>query len=383
MMRLKRFIAVLFIFLGACVDPLKIKLLPETQKFVVDGLITNDPGPYEVKLSYSLGFDNTTLKKPPLATGASVWIYDNFNTVEKLTEISPGSYQTSKTGIRGIVGREYYIRIKTKSGSEYQSAPQQLENGGEIKDVSFQFQNDGLASGGPGNYVDALKILLDATGNDNGNNLFRWRWNTIFKAETFPGYRLSEIPRTSPVKYKGAPEPCSGYVSSSGCELTSSIPTRNCATRIAECTCCVCWPYGYNTAALISHNRIIDGHEFKNVDLGNIPATAMQFHDKYYFKVEQLSLSDEAYAFWNLVEKQQAAAGSLFQPNSAKVRGNIQSTTDPDEEVLGLFGVSGIARKEMYITTDVMPYKLPPIDTITHDCSNSFQNVYASKPTFW
>jgi len=366
-MRLKHFFPLLFILLGACVDPLKIELITSAPKFVVDGLITNDPGPYEVKLSYSTSLDNT-LKKAPTGAGATVWIYDNFNTSEKLSEVSPGVYQTNKNGIRGIAGREYYIRIKTKFGREYQSTPQRLEAAGEITNVSFQFQKDGLKSNAPGQYIDAIKILMDSKGNEKGDNLFRWRWNTIFEARTFPELRTAQL-TGPPFPF---PEPCSGYISNG-----SSI------TKVAECTCCICWPNNYSTKSLISHNRIIDGNEFEKIDLGNIPAGTQQFYAKYYIKVEQLSLSEDAYDFWNLIEKQESGQGNLFQPNSVKVRGNIQSITDPEEEVLGLFGVSGITRKELYITPEVLPYKLPPLDTIKHDCSNSFQSVYTVKPSFW
>src|SRR6478735_6310360 len=174
-MRLVRFLPLLFILLEACVDPYKIKLLPVSQKFVVDGLITNDPGPYDVKLSITTGFDNN-LRIAPAATGASVWIYDNFNNVEKLSEVSPGLYRSSKTGIRGIVGREYYIKIKTKFGREYQSSPQRLVAAGEISSVNLEFTPEGILGvrGNPGDYVDALKIIMDSKGVVGEKNLLRW-----------------------------------------------------------------------------------------------------------------------------------------------------------------------------------------------------------------
>ena len=380
-MRSSQFIILIFFFLESCVDPLSIKLPPETVRFVVDGLITNDPGPYEVKLSYTLGFNNTTLKKPPLATGASVWIYDNFNNSEKLSETSPGVYQTSSVGMRGQIGRTYYIQIKTKFGREYQSSPQRLSPAGEIEKVSFEFEAQSLKGNKPNEYVDGVKIIVDSKAVANEQNLMRWRWSTIFKARTWPELRTTVDP-FNPKILHATPEPCSGFVRG-GTPSCDMVVVGECIRKVAECSCCECWPYNYNTKSLISHNRVIDGLEFKGVDLGNIPVGPQEFYEKYYLKIEQLSLSEEVYDFWNLVEAQQTASGSLFQPNSAQVRGNIHSITDPNEEVLGIFGVSGITKKELFLTPEVVPYRLPPLDSIYHNCSDSFQNNYKVKPSFW
>jgi hypothetical protein len=365
----------LFVLLVCCVEPANVKFIPEPQKLVVDGMITNAPGPYEVKLSYTVGFDKVSLKKPVLNSGASIWIYDDLNNFEKLSEVSTGVYQTSKTGMQGKVGRSYYLKIITKFGREYRSAPQKMEAPGSITNVSFKYQAEGVKGNAPDEYVDALKILLDSKGNESGNNLFRWRWNTIFEARTFPELRLGQGATGPPFPF---PEPCSGYVANGPGSNPPNI------RKVAECTCCTCWPDNYSTASLVSHNRIIDGIEFKEIDLGNIPAETQQFYtNKYYVKVEQLSISEDAYDFWNLVEKQQSGQGNLFQPNSVRIKGNIQSITDPNEEVLGLFGVSGITSKEMYITSDLIPHKLLPLDTIKHACSDSFKSVLPVKPSFW
>jgi hypothetical protein len=381
----------LFILIAACVDPLKIKLLPETNKLVVDGLITNEAGPYEVSRSYSLGFDNTTLKKPTMVTGASVWIMDDLGNSEKLTEESSGIYKTSINGIQGTVGRAYSLKIKTASGHEYQSDPQRLTPSGEINDVSFEFVSQGLKGNKPGQYIDALRILVDAHGAEGERNLMRWRWTYVYRARTFPEFKTtSQVFQASNGQFFWSvtpiPEACSGYVRDPNVPplFNSQYPPQGFGTKkVAECTCCECWPFGYNTLPFISHNRVFDGLEFRDVDLGLIPATSMPFYDKYYLNVEQLSLSDEEYAFWDLVDKQNSAQGNIFQPNSVKIHSNVKSLTDPEEEVLGLFGVSGITRKEMYIPKEVVPYKLHDIDTITHACNDSFQNVYKVKPSFW
>ena len=109
----------------------------------------------------------------------------------------------------------------------------------------------------------------------------------------------------------------------------------------------------------------------------------MHFYDRYYIEVQQMSLSEEAYDFWSLVEKQQKGSSDIFQPNAIKIRGNIKGVTNPDEEVLGFFGVSGVATKSMYIPKSEVPVELPPIEQYPFSCLEMFKNPTTEKPFFW
>src|SRR3982750_2723646 len=122
-MRRFNLIPIAFLLMDACIEPLPVSVIHETNQLVVDGLITNDPGPYQVKLFYATRLDKT-VRRPEVESGATVLILEQNGTSEKLVEILPGTYQTNSIGIQGEIGKSYQLRITTRSGKIYETAYQ-------------------------------------------------------------------------------------------------------------------------------------------------------------------------------------------------------------------------------------------------------------------
>jgi hypothetical protein len=127
----------------------------------------------------------------------------------------------------------------------------------------------------------------------------------------------------------------------------------------------------------------VNGVEFNDLYLGKIPITPMHYYDRYHIAVQQLSLSSEAYDYWNLVQKQQEGSANLFQPNAIKIRGNISSVTNPQEEVLGFFGVSSINEMEFFIPESLVPYVIPEIPVVPYSCPSYYSFATLEEPMFW
>ncbi|MBN2174971.1 MAG: DUF4249 family protein, partial [Bacteroidales bacterium] len=90
---------------------------------VVEGMVTNAPGPYTIKLTQS-----TSIRYPreiPL-TGYGVIISDNAGNSETLTETEEGTYTTAPGGIQGVVGRSYKLTIHGLNGTTYESGFEKL-----------------------------------------------------------------------------------------------------------------------------------------------------------------------------------------------------------------------------------------------------------------
>jgi Domain of unknown function (DUF4249) len=357
-------IFILIFFMMACVDPLNVKLTNLEKRLLVDGLITDQPGPYQVKLFYYTNeLNRFGASQLTAATSAQVSIYDDLQNKISLNEISPGIYETDANELTGAIGRSYYLSIKTQTGIQYQSSVQKMTNPGEISNLYFEFQDEEQPK-----YSDALKVYIDAKGVSDKENLFRWRWTTIHTTKSRPELHTEPIPRGE----RPAPEPCSGYIYNGR------------LIKVGDCTCCICWSYNYNDGAFVSQNDYVSENQFNKQYLGMIPVTSMHFYDRYYIEIQQLSLSEEAYNFWNLAKKQQQGSTDIFQPNAIKIRGNVKSITNPDEDVLGFFGASGVAIRSLYIPVSEVPYLLPPIDdSIPFSCLDYFKNPTTEKPFFW
>lgn len=67
-----------------------------------------------------------------------------------------------------------------------------------------------------------------------------------------------------------------------------------------------------------------------------------------FVRVEQLSLSENGYKYIKIL-KNQLIGGGIFATPPAPIKGNIISKNDPNETVLGFFGVSSVHSMEILI----------------------------------
>lgn len=112
-MRKETVLSTLFfsLLLLACEDPISIDLPSSRSYIVVEGWITDQPGPYRIKLSQTLPFDSRETN--PKISGASVSILSRANTY-LLTEDAnaPGEYLTDSAEFVGVVGMNYRLAIE-------------------------------------------------------------------------------------------------------------------------------------------------------------------------------------------------------------------------------------------------------------------------------
>lgn len=66
-------------------------------------------------------------------------------------------------------------------------------------------------------------------------------------------------------------------------------------------------------------------------------------------RVEQLSISKNAYEFLALVQEQTLFVGSIFDFPASPINGNIYNKNKPNETALGFFGASSVAVAELVI----------------------------------
>jgi hypothetical protein len=135
-------IYLLLISLHSCQEVIKPNLPKGGKRLVVEGGISNLPGPYFIKLTktrdYSFAYSDTIL----VERGAEVIIEDNTGISEKLTEIAPGVYSTDSSGIKGIIGREYVLSILTRNGETYKSTAELLDEIPVIESLNYETINN-------------------------------------------------------------------------------------------------------------------------------------------------------------------------------------------------------------------------------------------------
>ena len=305
------------LILSQCVTSYDPKITENAQKLVVDGTITNQPGPCKIRLQYSYPYTNQTSVNT--IGGAIVVMSDDQGMTEKLTDRGQGLYETSVTGIRGIVGRKYHITIKTPDGKTYASNPELLKPVAEFGKFYTEYQETNSAK-----LRGQFAMYVDVKDPSTPNDFYRWKWAHYEEVN----YCLQTVTTTP------------GGV----------IATRN--------KCCEpCWKIeACNGCIILANDRLTNGQTITRVPIGKIPFDGVS---SYFILFEQHSLTQEAYQFWKGVDSQINNSGGIFDLPAATVVGNVNCTSHPEEQVLGYFGASSVVYKSMYIprnTTASLPY---------------------------
>lgn len=363
-MKFIRILPFLLLLTDACVDPVDLPVISRDPVLVVDGLLTDAPGPHQVKLVLAFAADDT-LRFPTYVHDAVVKIEDDLGH-EEILEEADGIVYNTRAGYRGVVGRKYRLSVVTSDGEAYESAWSELFPAGTVDQISFEFMDNVINKDSPTLPQDQFKVSIDTQGAPGYPNLFRWRWRGVYEIRTYPENHKILVPDpASPTGYSLIPAP---------------LP---CSNEGGVCVCCSCWVTEYGQDARVSRNESVNAVTFNDVFVSNITVNPWRFYTKYHVTVDQLSVTEEVYDFWKLAEAQQSGAGNLFQPNVVRIRGNMVSVTRPESEVFGIFGVSAVASRSIFITRDDIPGIPPHTEFPTTDCRVARENSSNEKPSFW
>lgn len=313
---------------------------------VIDGQITNEPGPYEVKISTTAPFNGDSLIMN--ITDAQVIIHDDAGNSEQLSLGEYGSFFTSIDGIKGEIGRTYTLEIRLADGSIYRSNPEKMLPPVEIDSIyGMLTEYKGVNENGNEIVTQGYDVFVCLNDPPDTKNYYKWKWNGTYKIETYP----EDFHTWNDGEWVPAPKEC----------------------------CSVCWVSEYMKNEInILHDRYfngeyIDGHKIKFLPFG------MRFNfEKYYIEIEQYSISKQAWSFWDRINKQ-ITMGSIFDSPPASVSGNVYNINDKDEPVLGWFSVASVTKKACFIySTELGMFDYYKAD----DCRNR-ANSSVVQPEFW
>jgi hypothetical protein len=304
---MRQVIIICFVVLvSGCIDPINLEIPNGDGTLVVDGLITDQPGPYTVKLSRSIDFDNSR----PLRVfsvpekGATVKVTDSNGATETLVERKPGVYET--LGLQGRVGTSYQMSIQTIDGKKYLSTTEVLPAAPVMKRIEQEFD-----------IYDRLFV--------NTNGVPR-----IARMEGFYIYAVTDDPRETENFYRWQADGIFEYFS-----LTDNSDIKQCWAPLRR----------LEDRIILADDLHFDGQTFRQF----VCIVPYERPTKFLVKLRQQSLTAEAHRFWVRSAAQQSSTGSLFDPPPAAISGNVVNEADSDETVLGYFGASSIVKFELLI----------------------------------
>ena len=325
-MRLRIFffaqLVLILLLVVSCVTEYEPGTVSIPVSLVVEGTITNQPGPYSVKLTRTADYSYKSLNL--LEKGATVTISDDQGNKEILKEIATGgTYMTSTTGIQGIAGRTYKVTIKTSKGDVYESNPELLKAAPALDRIYYEYRYDSQASdNGKANGWD---VYIDTKDPETPGDFYRWYWTH---------YELTDYCNTVYVR---------------GQTALMGLPCCSTCWNIAQCN--------VNCIDIMSDVNI-NGNSISRQLIERVPYDASI---PYYVEVTQQLLSEGIYEFFKTAGQQVQNTGGLFDAAPGSIKGNIHSTSNSSLLAYGYFGAVG--QSVGYLWVDRSKAKGSPVPT--------------------
>lgn len=357
---------VVFVLLTACVDRITFDIPRTDPQLVVEGMITDQPGPYTVKVSRTF-----STREPAFNNGSAgkskVLLFADDVFLEELREIESGVFQTSP-GTRGIIGKSYFITIDTEDGKHFISEPETLRPVGAVTDIRFKFESQVSQTANGAVNADHFNIYADGAKTSDPESYSRWRFTGTYHLHTNPelAFQIGREGQIVPTPFE-----CSGFTSD-GSNLIYNRP----------CECCDCWVTEPDKSWVVSNPHDVTDSGYKSVFVGQVAINSETFYEKYHVKVEQLSLSPKAYEFYRLLAAQVEGVKSLFQPSIGEITGNIVAVGS-DDRAMGYFSASAIQTRTIVIRRSDVPYAVVERTLPLRVPCTYTKGASTTKPDFW
>lgn len=279
-----------------------IEFIPDSdenkEQLVVEGMITDQNRVNRIRLSRSLPVGKPLVRKA--VKGAVVTITDEKGIITILKESPAGTYSTDSTKFRGHIGGIYSLNI-------------------QINNVNYATDFIELKPVPPISSLYYEKVVInysrDSSDIDEGCNIFAdsydpsgkclfFRWDYI---ETWE-YRIP---------YNVVNKIC--YIT----ERSDEILIKNTSL--------------YNQARVSKYPVLF------------ISNNSDRLKERYSILVNQYSLNESEYNFWERVQNISQKTGNLYDITPGAIPSNIMCCERPEEKVLGYFSVSAVAQKRLFI----------------------------------
>jgi hypothetical protein len=163
---------------------------------------------------------------------------------------------------------------------------------------------------------DGIQIYLDSPNPTNLTPFYRWEYEYTYEIQT---------PLVSRLEWIGGNN-----------------------VNIREVPVDRCWHSDTSRITLIKDNSHLAQTGVKAFPIKFIPADGRDLAVKCSILVKQFPLDETMFRYWSQIKKINETQGTLFDVQPGTVRGNLRSTTDPTETVLGYFDAGVVKAKRVF-----------------------------------
>jgi hypothetical protein len=296
------YLIVLLVYCSSCI----VQFIPEIDEdkdvLVVEGLITDLAGVNTVKLSRSqpLGKKYT----PTPVKGYIVKISDDLGNTYTLRESSAGTYVTNAATFRGVIGRKYTLHINNNASYNnlnFESFPMELRSVPPIDSLFYEKEVIKPADE-YGQANEGCQVYLSTHDPSNTCRFYRWEFSETWE------FKL--------------PFPVINYR---------------------------CWLSSNSLSINVKSTSVLINDKIDKFPINFISNETDRLKVQYSILVNQYSLNEDEYWYWQKLETFTEDVGGLYDITPASITGNIWCVENPDEKVLGYFSVSATTSKRLFI----------------------------------
>ncbi|HPE57350.1 MAG TPA: DUF4249 domain-containing protein [Bacteroidales bacterium] len=333
-----------FTVLTACVE----EYWPEIEKYdnllVVDGIMTNARGAIIVKLSRSASLDQSVFIPE---TEASLSITDNIGNQITLQEKDPGIYLSDST-TQPMAGRSYQLNIQLANGESYESETELLQEPIKISQVTWEEELK------PGHEllhdIEGYQFYIDSKEAIKDSSFLMWslletyKYKSDFKIQIYYDGEIKPFPRPD------------------------SLQT--------------CWKTERVSQLFTGRTDGLNQPVIRHFPLHYVDTETRKLYIRYSLLVNQYTLTESAWNFWEQVKIQSEEQGGLYQTQPYRIVGNIKNINDPDEAVLGQFTVAGTDTMRVFVPRAPLNYYYEKCILSEADIEN-FSAITEFPPESW
>lgn len=302
----------LMLLISGCRDEFMPKINDYDNVLVVDGMITNEAGPYTIKLSRT-----SDVNKPdyqPL-TGCEVTVTDDSGNPEQFAEEAPGVYKSATEGMTAQTGSSYKLSVVTPDGSQYESEFIEMKPAIGIDSIQagIEYQETTEHPAPVGGY----RFSITTSEAEEDIHLL-WRLSETY--EYTSDFMIDYIYRGMGVE-----------------EFTNSDTLYRCwKTQDVD-------DFFVASSSPLTENRIT------NQPLHFVNSTTKKLQVRYSLLTKQYNISADAYAFWRDIREQISGDDFLFSAQPFQLQGNVRNIESASEVVFGYFTVAAVTEKRIFV----------------------------------
>ena len=296
---------------------------------VVEGVINSGSDSTIIKLSRTVNLSSSVTLNP--VSGAVLTVEGDQNSIYPLTEAISGTYVSAGLNLDNT--REYRLRIKTAS-EEYLSDFVAVLNSPPIDSINYTIQSNGL------------NIYSKTHDPKNSTLYYRWDYQEtyIFHSNFYSQWK------------------------SNG----DTVLLRD----LTNDEIYFCWRSDTSSTIIINSSAKLSKDIIVNNPITFVPSTSEKLTQKYSINVRQYALTGDAYNFWQNLKKNTEQLGSIFDAQPSNINGNIHSTTNPSEPVIGYISVGSVAKQRIFISSQQLPLSFNPAPLYPNCSLDSLLFVY-------